>query len=286
MRSEFSETQFVFGIVREMADGLKPDVMGMPIFPTLVEEGRKGGGFDVAFKDGINPYFFQFKIAEKLIGHKARESAYFSGSPYYRFNIYPSGISRQNSLLTDLSNDEKNNVFYCAPAFTSLNNFRKAYTQKSILNNSVFVDIREINIPTDNETHSVCYQVDPVEKYIVCSEPKEITGIYGWKKLSVVNKGQNRQHGYENIFDFLDDMYSVLEKNKIHVDYDIQNDIMDYRCCCRFREKKSCFCGCCEKQLYQQHKAISYLTNNENLSDKLYAVTQTLSMLGITTCFM
>ena len=54
----------VFSLVSELANTL--ECRAAPIFPSLIEEGQPGGGYDVVMDLAAVPFFLQFKLSEHL----------------------------------------------------------------------------------------------------------------------------------------------------------------------------------------------------------------------------
>ena len=50
-----------------------PPVISVPIFPSLIQEGRATGGYDVMLDQPGRPMFLQFKLSRYIRGHRARE---------------------------------------------------------------------------------------------------------------------------------------------------------------------------------------------------------------------
>ena len=64
MKAEFSEFTYGFSVIRELSE--KYSFSEVPIFPSLIDEGKIGGGYDVNTEiEGI-PFFLQFKLSEYL----------------------------------------------------------------------------------------------------------------------------------------------------------------------------------------------------------------------------
>jgi len=258
MRSKFSETQFSFGIMREIVDGLVFGYVGVPIFPSLIQEGEHG--WDVRFDSSMTAYFLQFKVAEKLTSKNAKEMSAFSGNPYFRFKTYPDYQSKQHELLFSLSKNDRNNVFYCAPAFISIKEFEANFLNKKIAQESFFVNLKDFSDVNNTEQHSICFQLNPISKFMIFSNPKEIKGFVGWNNLRQSVSEQNKR--YQSISEFTIETYVLLRE---HV------DIMKY--VEYFQEQYS-------KTLMNKYESSEFWT-----LIKFMAIVQSLAMLGIFTCF-
>ena len=64
MTPEFSEFTYGFALTNEILSW--ESLRTVPIFPSLIEEGKKGGGYDVRIDIPAVPLFLQFKRARVL----------------------------------------------------------------------------------------------------------------------------------------------------------------------------------------------------------------------------
>lgn len=77
MRAGFSELQFAYGCTREIEDGCFFAGIGVPYFPSLVEEAKKG--YDVKFPTLLAPIFLQYKVADEMVRQSAGEWSFVEG---------------------------------------------------------------------------------------------------------------------------------------------------------------------------------------------------------------
>jgi hypothetical protein len=123
MIPEISEFSYGFALTNELVGWLELSVA--PIFPSLVEEGKAGGGYDVKLDRPGAPLYLQFKRSEYMMRRSAREYRSILDQqgqlrvPFYRFSIMDASKSDQHELLLALD-ITPNNVFYAAPRFHSL----------------------------------------------------------------------------------------------------------------------------------------------------------------------
>jgi hypothetical protein len=103
MKAGFSEFSYGFALSYEIMNALQPAIVGAPLFPALLQEGKSG--YDVSFVPTGWPLFLQFKLAEYL---KTRRSKYWRDHhmPYFRLAIHKRRHSRQHNLLRELSRIE------------------------------------------------------------------------------------------------------------------------------------------------------------------------------------
>ncbi len=175
MKPEISEFSYGFAITNELVGWAQ--LSAAPIFPSLVEEGRVGGGYDVKLDMPGLPLYLQFKRAERMTRNSAREISTGKTTltlPYHRFHITDWGISDQHKLLLEL--DQGNTlVFYAAPRFHTLTEINSAWKDNSVASQSVFVAPRAIGV-LDHEPHTVAY--DRHNAWL-CSEPVELESLTG-----------------------------------------------------------------------------------------------------------
>lgn len=171
MEPTFSEFSYGFAVTNEFA-GLV-SLNAAPIFPSLLEEGKAGGGYDVKFDQPGVPLFLQFKRSEQMVHTSAREYGMPSvtiGLPYHRFWITPSTKSRQHELLLNLDTPE-NQVYYVAPKFHRVEQLNAAWKSQSVIARSIFLSPRSIGPMPDNGKHSLVFDNRSVWR---CSEPKKV----------------------------------------------------------------------------------------------------------------
>ena len=177
MKAEFSEFTYGYSLVHELVDSLS--CTAVPIFPSLIEEGKKGGGYDAKLlsKKGKLLYL-QFKLSDWMKARNAREYKIRGHSlslPYYRFEITSRRISKQHKLLLALESVEPL-TFYAAPAFHLIEEINAHWNQSSATPNSVFVKPRSIGNLYDYYTHRVCFDATLMRnnRAYLFSDPQEI----------------------------------------------------------------------------------------------------------------
>lgn len=172
MKPNISEFSYGYALTEELVKGVGEKITSAPVFPSLYDEGRKGGGWDLKLEKGGIPLFIQFKLSHYLknANAKERKSGHFS-SPYYRMHIRPIHHSKQHELLLDLERSG-NEVYYSAPAFHEPKELDDAYLNKIVKNKSIWIKPTDIGDITDNKEHYVVFQLPST--YYFCSTPKLI----------------------------------------------------------------------------------------------------------------
>lgn len=177
MKAEFSEFTFGFSLVNELAKSMS--LTAVPIFPSLLEEGKKGGGYDAKLKDksGIT-LNLQFKLSDWMKAKNAREwgkTGHTLSLPYYRFEVTSQRVSEQHSLLLALEALEPH-TFYAAPAFHTNSEINALWLSSSVGKSSVYLKPSAIGGLPDLNPHRVCFDDMTKSKGLAYffSEPQEI----------------------------------------------------------------------------------------------------------------
>lgn len=172
MKPNISEFSYGYALTEELVKGFGSSITAAPVFPSLYQEGKKGGGWDVQLKKGGIPLFLQFKLSHYLknANSKERMSGHFA-SPYYRMHIRPINHSKQHELLLDLER-AGNEVYYSAPGFHKPNELNEAYLNGEVKNRSIWVKPTDINDIIDNSEHYIAFQLP--KTWYFCSKPKSI----------------------------------------------------------------------------------------------------------------
>jgi hypothetical protein len=170
MRSLISEFSYGFALTHELVQAMGT-LSAAPVFPSLIDEGGAGGGYDVKLEQPGLPLYIQFKRSECITRESGREIANGAalGVPYYRFAVTASADSDQHDMLIgwDVAPNE---VFYAAPMFHTKPEFDDAYLSGEVRQRSFFVRPRSIGPFSDGRTHHVsfdgrnCYKMSEPEK--------------------------------------------------------------------------------------------------------------------------
>lgn len=187
MIPEISEFSYGFALTNELVGWL--ELFAAPIFPSLIEEGRSGGGYDVKLDRPGAPLYLQFKRAECMTRRSAREYRRILAQggllpvPFYRFPITVAATSDQHEMLLALDS-APNHVFYAAPRFHQLSEINDAWHANAVAGRSVFVAPSEIG-SLDDDRHTVAF--DRLNSW-VCSDPRPIRAL---TSREVLEKLQN-----------------------------------------------------------------------------------------------
>ena len=176
MTPDISEFSYGFALTQELIALAGEPLRAAPIFPSLIEEGRAGGGYDVNLDIPGFPLFLQFKRSDCMISRRAKEiqQGCNLNLPFYRLKITERSRSAQHDMLLELDNG-KNEVFYAAPRFHTVTELNAAYLAAAVSHRSFYIRPRDIG-RLDEDAHHVAFDET---RYRLCSEPREVKGIRG-----------------------------------------------------------------------------------------------------------
>jgi hypothetical protein len=150
-----SEFSYGYALKGELARSALGALTAAPIFPSLIREGRAGGGFDVQIPAQGFPAYLQFKLSDYLRTAKAREWNIWQ-RPYERIHLHSRRKSNQHRLLIDLETSGKN-VFYVAPCFYSLDELNSAYLGNNVFSKTAFFSPIDIGPLPDEQEQYVAF---------------------------------------------------------------------------------------------------------------------------------
>jgi hypothetical protein len=172
MYPDISEFSYGYALTEELIYGSRIPVRAAPFFPSLIEEGTTGGGYDVAIPFVGFVLFLQFKLSDYMVRNTASEVKIgLMTAPFYRMHLRPSKHSRQHQLLLDLERKGEL-VYYAAPHFHRPEELNDAYLNREVVNRSVFFRPRTIGLLPDDDWHHVAF-CDGQPSYL-CSDPKRL----------------------------------------------------------------------------------------------------------------
>lgn len=210
MKSQFSEFTYSFSITNELLYYLRGYSYYAPIFPSLLEEGREGGGYDMKFDfDGV-PIFLQFKLSEFLNSNNAKEKYLFEG-PYYRFSLMPLRFSNQHNMLMDLELTGEL-VFYTAPKFYTIEALNHYFLENTIIDNSIFISPIEIGVLPDEDKHSIVFDINTNSIYR-CSTPKDIHTAVEHEIINKLKNCTSKNISKKYLIELAERMDEIIRKN-------------------------------------------------------------------------
>lgn len=177
MHCEFSETQFVFGILNELVNRCWKREKACTSLCLPTQRKEKDTGFDFSIKGPVRTLFFQFKVPEKKTTSKAKYWSDFGG-PYYRFKIWPDALTPQHNNLVKLSNSDPHfKVYYCSPGFHTNKEFAENYNHETISGKSIYVPCKTLPQISGSDKHDISYTIEPARIYRMHSEEFSIPAL-------------------------------------------------------------------------------------------------------------
>lgn len=157
-KCQFSEFSYGYCITEDLVVGQGMPLTGAPVFPSLIEEGQSGIGYDVRFNLPGIPLFLQFKLVHQMVRGNANEAKNGEFTPpFYRMHLRPRHISDQHESLLSLE-QAGNDVFYVAPCFHTTMALNAAYGQRQVWNRSFRIRPSLIGSLADDKSHHVTFQ--------------------------------------------------------------------------------------------------------------------------------
>jgi hypothetical protein len=173
MHPDISEFSYGYALTESLVAATGRRIRAAPVFPSLIDEGRAGGGFDVHIPFAGYPLFLQFKLSHLMVRRSAEEVK--SGvltTPFYRFHLRPTRHSQQHALLLDLEATGAA-VFYAAPAFHKPSELNAVYVTRKVVERSVFLRPTQIGPLPDEHDHHIAFKPDG-PAYFCSKQPRLI----------------------------------------------------------------------------------------------------------------
>lgn len=216
MKPQISEFTYGYTLVEELSRNY--NFSAVPTFPTLVEEGRAGGGYDVRLEMTGRPFFLQFKRSDFLKRSNAKYYKYFQ-TPYYRFSLHALKHSMQHNLLLKLES-EGHSVFYVAPKFSTTRMLQHRYFNSQVAESSIWIAPNEIGTLPDRNEHSICFNKHESLVYF-CSKPRPISHKLSFQEggfkeyiLSTQKENPNTEYGeshWESLYLQMDKIFMLKD---------------------------------------------------------------------------
>lgn len=174
MRPLLSEFSFGYALTEDLASGALGPLIGAPIFPSLVQEGRPGGGFDLQLPLVGSPLFIQFKLSDYMKSRSAAEWHLFNRS-YFRMHLRPARHSDQHNLLHTLEIAGEA-VYYVAPHFHTTAELNTYYLDRTVLRNTIWIPPSSIGPLPDNDDHYIAFNRES-GAYLCSKDPRRIEAL-------------------------------------------------------------------------------------------------------------
>ncbi|MEI7682535.1 MAG: hypothetical protein WCK07_24285 [Betaproteobacteria bacterium] len=173
MSPDISEFSYGYALTETLINAVPFPIRAAPMFPSLIDEGKPGGGYDVEIPFAGFPLFLQFKLSHKMVRDSARESQLgLMTTPFYRMHLRPTKHSQQHPMLLELE-ASRAAVFYAAPHFDTPAELDDAYINSQVVQRSVFFRPSEIGALPDDRDHHVTFK-DGYPAYLCSNDPRMV----------------------------------------------------------------------------------------------------------------
>src|SRR6266540_2285625 len=172
MRPLLSEFSFGYALTEELASGAFGTLIGAPIFPSLIQEGQPGGGYDLQLPLVGAPLFLQFKLSDCMVYRSANEWHLFNRS-YYRMHLRPARHSDQHALLCTLEASGEE-VYYVAPYFHRTEELNTHYSNQTVAENSIWFRPSAIGALPDDDDHYIAFERQTPTVYFCSKEHRPL----------------------------------------------------------------------------------------------------------------
>ncbi|MFN5495695.1 MAG: hypothetical protein ACK5C3_03835 [bacterium] len=213
MHPEISEFSFGYALTESLVAATGRRIRAAPVFPSLIDEGRPGGGYDAQIPFAGYPLFLQFKLSHRMVRDSAAEvKAGVLQKPFYRFHLRPARHSQQHQLLLDLEATGAA-VFYAAPAFHKLSELDAAYIARKVVERSVFFRPSQIGSLPDDEDHHIAFKPNG-PAYFCSKAPRLIreSRVGSEELLKELLESRSATNGEEPTIEKMESLANELQK--------------------------------------------------------------------------
>jgi len=205
-KCQFSEFSYGYCLTEDLVVGQGTPITAAPIFPSLVQEGQAGMGYDVAFARPGIPLFLQFKLVHQMLRGTANEvkKGHFQ-VPFYRMHLRSKKISDQHESLVSLE-QAGNEVFYVAPGFHTTADLNTNYAQRRVWARSFKIKPSRIGSLPDEKAHHVTFR-QPTGKWKFYSDDptKEGKGMRTEEIIAAI-ESKIAERGKRNLRDQVEEL--------------------------------------------------------------------------------
>jgi len=190
MNPLISEFSYGYALTEELSAGYRAALRGAPVFPSLIDEGSRGG-YDLELPIIGAPLFLQFKLSHYLKRSSALEWSHWN-LPYFRMYLRPLRHSQQHNLLFAWA-AAGNEVYYATPMFYQASDLNAAYLGRRMVQSSAFFRPQDIGALPDFEHHCVVFHPSYAIAYFHSDDPRPVPLMHGkhWLK-TVLFAGKER----------------------------------------------------------------------------------------------
>lgn len=217
MKPDISEFSYGYAVTEELVASHKARIVAAPTFPSLYEEGKTGGGYDVKIPIVGTPVFLQFKLSDCLKTANAKEHGTLSlGLPYYRMHLRPLKHSQQHQLLLDLEKSGES-VYYIAPEFHTPSELNRHYLASNVVANSAAFAPSAIGVLPDDDEHYVVFEKGSTYGWRCSDNTKQVVQTALVNQLDLL-RTKERKLGSDGLRKLTNKMVSVIRKRTTALD--------------------------------------------------------------------
>lgn len=220
MKPDFSEFSYGYAVTEELVAHHRASLVAAPLFPSLYDEGKAGGGYDVKIPISGTPVFLQFKLSDQLERKNAKENkGGLLSIPYFRMHIRPNKHSDQHNLLLALEASGET-VYYIAPEFHRPEELNDYYLRSVIVANSAAFTPTDIGPMPDDEEHYMVFERGSTVAYRCSDRPLEVTKLNLHDGLRSILDAQGvvpRILGKRGLRELSQSMLSTLEASEVRL---------------------------------------------------------------------
>ncbi|GAB3729889.1 hypothetical protein GCM10028862_08700 [Luteimonas pelagia] len=211
MKPDISEFSYGYAVTEELVAAHGARIVAAPTFPSLYEEGKSGGGYDVKIPLCGTPVFLQFKLSDYLKRKNAKEHVLLSlALPYYRMHLRPLRHSQQHQLLLDLESSGES-VYYVAPEFHTPRELNRHYLARSVVVNSAAFAPSAIGVLPDDKEHYVVFEKGASHGWRCSDDPKQVERTTLASRLKAL-RAKERKFGEEGLIKLTSLMVEVIRQ--------------------------------------------------------------------------
>jgi hypothetical protein len=210
-KCQFSEFSYGYCLTEDLIVGQGTPLTAAPVFPSLIEEGQPGIGYDVRFDRPGIPLFLQFKLVHQMVRGNANETkkGHFQ-PPFYRMHLRPRLISDQHESLLSLE-QAGNDVFYVAPAFHTSVDLNINYAQRRVWDRSFRINPMLIGPLQDDQSHHVTFQQPSGTWRFYSEEPSKAGRAPETGEISGSLQRHIAERGERNLHQQIDELDATLQ---------------------------------------------------------------------------
>jgi hypothetical protein len=218
MHPDISEFSYGYALTETLINASPIPVRAAPVFPSLIQEGKKGGGYDVKVPFAGIPIFLQFKLSHCMVKKTAHEASIgLLSIPFYRMHLRPTKHSQQHPMLLDLEGSRAA-VFYAAPKFHEPEELNRAYISKSVVGKSLFVRPSAIGALPDDNDHHLAFRAGGGRVYLFSKEPRVVRedDLGASELMAVLKNGANYRRmetTEESVMSWNKELYRIVRKH-------------------------------------------------------------------------